>query len=342
MPLTPLTAGVTIAGSVVTQTYSELAPFQLDRSSVSLERRYANGESSFADLDDIRVHYRDEGPRDAPVLVCLHGTCSSLHTWDGWVDHLRDEFRIIRMDLPGFGLTGPRENRHTLEGLIESVGDLCDHLGVSDVAVAGNSLGGGIAWRLSVARPDLVSRLVLVDPGGASLLSHIARHYQQLGSSFLTRYATPRVAVRMVLRDAYGDSSKVTDDLVNRYYDLLLRTGNRRALLELASNYRHDHFPEQSSPIRETEGPVLPSTCEPSPSIMDDHEMTDIDVPTLFQWGSEDTWLPESFGRDLASRVPDSEFLTYEGIGHVPMEEAPEQTADDVAAFLSTGTAVSR
>lgn len=335
MPLTPLTAGVTIAGSLATQTYSELIPFQPDRSRRSLERKYANEASEFVDIGDVELHYRDEGSKDAQPLVMLHGTCSSLHTWDDWVSELADEFRLVRLDLPGFGLTGPRESRHTLQGLIDSVGALCDHLELSDVAVAGNSLGGGVAWRFSQARPELVSQLVLVDPGGASLLSHIARHYRTFGTDILPRYATPRMAVRLLLRDAYGDTSKVSDDLVTRYYELLLRSGNRRAVMELASNYRDDYFPENGS-ITTTNGPALPSRCEPSPTILDEYEMADISVPTLFQWGSEDTWLPEPFGRDLAERIDNSRFITYGGVGHVPMEEAPEITAADAAAFLSS------
>jgi len=331
--LSPLTAGVTLAGSIARETYSEFVPFQLDRSSRTLERRYTNGDSAFLDLGDVQMHYRDEGPRDAPVVVALHGSCSSLHTWDGWAERLSDRFRVVRLDMPGFGLTGPRESRHTLEGLIESVGALCDELGLEEVAVAGNSLGGGIAWRLAVERPDLVERLVLVDAGGATLLSHIARHYRTLGVEFLTRYATPRMAVRMLLRDAYGDTAKVTENLVTRYYDLLLHSGNRRAVMDLASNYREDHFPPER-PVPGTDRVALPSTYDPSPSVLDGYDIADVSVPTLFQWGSEDTWLPESFGRDLAAHVPDSQFVTYEGVGHVPMEESPESTATDVAAFL--------
>lgn len=334
MVLSQLAAGVSLAGSVARGTYSEFVPLQPDRSSRSLERRYTNDVSAFLDLDDARVHYRDEGPRDAPTLVALHGTASSLHTWDGWVERLTPAYRVVRLDMPGFGLTGPRDGRHTMAGLVETVGAVCDELGLTDVAVTGNSLGGGVAWRLAVERSDLVSRLALVDPGGATLLSHIARHYRTFGTDLLTRYATPRMAVRMLLRDAYGDPSKVTADVVTRYYDLLLHSGNRRAVTELAGNYRDDHFPAKQ-PIPETDGPVLPSTCDPSPAVLDGYDISDVEVPTLFQWGAEDTWLPVSFGRSLAARVPDSKFVTYDGVGHVPMEEAPESSAADAAAFLA-------
>jgi pimeloyl-ACP methyl ester carboxylesterase len=330
--LGPLTAGVALAGSVVDNTYSELVPFQFDRSPRNLEQRYTNEASEFVELDDVRVHYRDEGPRDGPVLVAIHGTGSSLHTWDEWVERL-DGVRVVRLDMPGFGLTGPREKRHTLERIVETVGQLCDHLELSDVTVAGNSLGGGVAWRLSLERPDLVERLVLVDPGGASLLSYIARHYRTLGTDFLPRYATPRMAVRMLLRDAYGDTDKLTDDIVKRYYDLLLRSGNRRAVMQLASNYREDHF-TGDDPIQDTTGPVLPSTCKGRPEVLDGYSLEDVSVPTLFMWGTEDGWLAPDFGRELAAKVEDSRFIAYEGVGHVPMEEAPAETTADLVEFL--------
>ena len=333
MVLSPLAAGVSLAGSVARGAYSEFAPFQPDRSSRVLERRYTSDTSGFLNLGDVRVHYRDEGPRDAPVLLCLHGTASSLHTWEGWTEQLTEEFRVVRIDMPGFGLTGPRDARHTLGGLVESAGAVCEELGLTDVAVTGNSLGGGVAWRLSLDRPDLVSRLALVNSGGATLLSHIARHYRTFGTDLLTRYATPRMAVRVLLRDAYGDPSKLTDDTVSRYYDLLLRSGNRGAVVALADNYRDDHFPDER-PIPETDGPVLPSTCDPSPGVLDGYDISEVSVPTLFQWGAEDTWLPESFGRTLSARVANSRFVTYDGVGHVPMEESPGPSATDVAAFL--------
>lgn len=335
MPLTPLTTGLSLAESVATRTFNELSPIQPDRPVSALERQYTNEHSEFMELPGARVHYRDEGPRDGPTLLALHGTFSSLHTWDGWTDHLRDEYRVVRLDMPGFGLTGPPEGRHTVERLTQSVGLFCDELDLEDVTVAGNSLGGGIAWRLAVKRPDIVSGLVPVNAGGATLLSNLTNNYMAFGADFLPRYATPRMAIRMVLNNAYGDTSKITPELVGRYHDLLLRTGNRRAALDIARNYREEHYPGDAH-LSEMRAPILPSAYDPSPSVWDDYNITDVDVPTLFQWGTEDTWLPVSFGRELADRIPDSRFETYEGVGHAPMEEAPAQTAPDVAEFMAT------
>lgn len=230
----PLTTGIEMAQSVVSETYSEIVPFQPDRTRRNLEREYLTDASRFVDVDGTEIHYRIEGCETGPTVLLIHGTYSSLHTWDGWVEELADEYRLVRLDMPGFGLTGPRaDGPNRLEGLIESVAKFCDELELSELAVVGNSLGGAVAWRLSIDRPDLVSKL--------------GRKYTPLGSELLPRYATPRSVIRLILKDAYGDPSKVTPDVVRRYHDLLLRSGNRAAVIEIASNYQREHDDEHSS-----------------------------------------------------------------------------------------------
>jgi len=321
------------ASELIGDAYTEFALFQPDRSPSSLEQQYTNEASAFLDLGDARVHYRDEGPRDAPVIVMLHGTYSSLHTWNPWVRRLSEEFRLVRLDMPGFGLTGPRRGRHTLYELVRTVGAVCDELGVETVTVAGNSLGGGVAWRLGIERPDLVSGLLLLNAGGATLLSILSGNLVALTGPSVQRYLTPRMFVRLFLLDAYYDASQVTDDLVRRYHDLMLRRGNRRAVVEIGRNYETDHLEGSVQEIG-TRIPRVPSAHDPKPHVWDDYDIADVTVPTLFQWGSEDTWLPESFGRELADRVPDSQFITYEPVGHVIMEEDPDRTATDAADFV--------
>lgn len=336
MPLLPVTAGLTVASSIATETYNEFVPVQFDRPRSTIERKYTNEASSFVELDGARVHYRDEGTRDGPVVLALHGTYSSLHTWDGWVEQLRDDVRVIRMDMPGFGVTGPREEgEHTLSALIETVATFCDEFDLSDITLAGNSLGGAVAWRLAIDRPDLVSRLILVDAGGATLLSNLADNYRSLGTNLLPRYLTPRLVTRLALNDAYYDTSKVTGDLVNRYHDLLLGSGNRRAVMELARNYKETYIDEETADLSDVGTPILPSSYHnPTPVVHDPYDIADVEAETLMQWGAEDTWLPVSFGRELAAKVENCRFVTYEEVGHVPMEEAPERTSLDAAAFI--------
>jgi len=293
------------AGRTAQEKYAEFVPFQPDRPGSPLERRYTNDASGFVDVDGARVHYRDEGPRDAPVLLAVHGVYSSLHTWDGWVDEL-DDVRVVRLDLPGFGLTGPNESReYGLSYYVDFLAAFCAELNLDRVALAGNSLGGAIGWRFAVTHADRVEKLLLLDAGRQQLLPREAEVFTSPGLDLVPRYFTPRATTRAILRDAYGDPSELSAETVRRYHDLLLRAGNRRAVIQLAR------------------------AAGPAP-----FDPTAVDCPTLVQWGQADDWLPPELGERFATEIPDARLQTYPGVGHIPMEEAPERTARDAAAFL--------
>ena len=290
---------------IACEKYAEWGVFQPDVPGSVLERRYTNEASEFLEVGDARVHYRDEGPRDAPVLLALHGVYSSLHTWDGWVDALAD-VRVVRLDLPGFGLTGPNDTReYSLGYYVELLDAFCGALGLDEVALAGNSLGGAIGWRFAVTYPERVERLLLLDAGRQQLLPPEGKLLTSPGFDVVPRYFTPRATTRAILRDAYGDPERLTHDVVRRYHDLLLRTGNRRAVIKLAQNA--------------TPAPFDPDT---------------VPCPTLIQWGEKDEWLPLSLAEQFADEIPDATLRTYAGVGHIPMEEAPTETARDAARFL--------
>jgi pimeloyl-ACP methyl ester carboxylesterase len=287
------------------ENYAEWALFQPDIPGSWLERRYTDDASRFVDIDGARVHYRDEGPSDAPVLVALHGVYSSLHTWDGWVDAL-DDVRVIRLDLPGFGLTGPNADReYSLSYYVDFLNAFCEALALPDIAVAGNSLGGAVGWRFAVTHDQRVRKLLLLDAGRQRLLSPEAQLLTAPGFALVPRYYTPRVSTRAILRDAYGDPTKLSADVVRRYHDLLLRAGNRRAVITLAQN-------------------VSPAPFDP----------TAVTCPTLVQWGERDDWLPPSLAEQFVDEISDARLRTYPGVGHVSMEEAPVETATDAEAFL--------
>jgi pimeloyl-ACP methyl ester carboxylesterase len=245
--------------------------------------------------------------------VLLHGTSASLQTWDGWARALRGEHRVIRMDLPGFGLTGPSANNdYSIEAYLQFTLHLLDTLGVRRFSIAGNSLGGEIAWHVAAAAPERVSQLVLVDAAGyPSSSTSVPIGFRMARTPWLSWMMTrilPRAVVRSSVRNVYGDPARVTDSLVDRYYDLTLRTGNRASLpLRFA----------QSRPGADT------------------LHLRDLRLPTLVLWGDRDRLIPPEnaarFGRDISG----SRVIIYRGLGHVPQEEDPARTAADVRAFLS-------
>ena len=124
-----------------------------------LKARWARPPSRFIAVNGMQVHLRDEGPHDDPApIVLLHGTSASLHTWDGWAQALREKRRVIRFDLPGFALTGPNpDNDYSIDAYVRFVKAVMDELGVQRFVIAGNSLGGQVAWAATAALPDRVT-----------------------------------------------------------------------------------------------------------------------------------------------------------------------------------------
>jgi pimeloyl-ACP methyl ester carboxylesterase len=285
-----------------------------DRPLESLTARWAQAPSQFMSIDGMQVHVRDEGPRDDPQpIVLLHGTSASLHTWDGWVEVLKGTHRVIRADMPGFGLTGPApDGNYKMPIYSHFVLSLMDTLGVKQAVLAGNSFGGAVAWKTAVDYPDRVSKLVLVDSAGYAYTSASVPIGFKLARipelKPLTANLLPRMMIESSVRNVYGDPSKVTPELVDRYYELTLRAGNREALTERFAQSPAGEFEAQIKQVRQ---------------------------PTLIIWGASDHLIPlenaDRFKQDIAR----SRLTVFDGLGHVPHEEDPARTAAAVQAFLA-------
>lgn len=261
----------------------------------------------------MQVHLRDEGPRDDPSpLVLLHGTSASLHTWDGWAQALKGQRRVIRFDLPGFGLTGPfPDGDYRPANYARFMGALLDKLGIARCVLAGNSFGGHVAWQAALAQPKRVEKLILVDsagypfrPDSVPIGFRIAR-IPVLNQAM--RVTLPRSLVESSVRNVYGDPGKVTPGLVDRYYELTLRDGNRDALVR-----RFVQFPS---------GP-------------DAHRIAELKIPTLILWGGLDRLIPPADAARFQHDIAGSELVVFPRLGHVPHEEDPAGTSAAVRKFL--------
>ncbi|RZL39774.1 MAG: alpha/beta fold hydrolase [Rubrivivax sp.] len=275
-----------------------------DRSLESLVPRWAPPPSDFVELDGLLVHFRDQGPTSDPLpLVLIHGTGASLHTWEAWATELAPTRRVISFDLPGFGLTGPNaEGDYRDARYVAFVRQLLTRLGVGRAIVAGNSLGGEIAWQLALADPARVAGLVLIDAAGHAfepeslpLGFRVAR--TPVLREFM-RWVLPRRAIEASVVDVYGDPTRVTSALVDRYYELTLREGNRVALMQRM---------DQLAP-----GPV--------------ERLPEIKVPTLILWGGKDRLIPPRWGEAFRQAIPGSRLVVFPNLGHVPQEENPAAT----------------
>jgi pimeloyl-ACP methyl ester carboxylesterase len=303
-----LLALVVIVGGVVAWAW---AP---DRPVDTLKLRWAPPPSQFMVVEDMQVHLRDEGPRDDPhPIVLLHGTSASLHTWEGWAQQLKTSRRVIRFDMPGFGLTGPNPSGdYTLGAYVRFVDDVMARLDVRQAVVAGNSLGGEIAWLLAVHHPDRVAKLVLVDAGGYPFKAEgmpigfkIAR---VAALRPLMTHLLPRQMIESSVRSVYGDPSRITPELIDRYYELTLREGNRAALAERFAQ----------SPIGQYAS-LIPQ----------------VQQPTLILWGGRDHLIPPENARRFAHDIAASRAVMFDDLGHVPQEEDPVRTLAAVRSFIT-------
>lgn len=284
-----------------------------DKTVAELSPRWAVVPSQFMTVDGQQVHIRDEGLKSDPVpIVLLHGTSASLHTWQGWTEALQQKRRVIRFDLPAFGLTGPFNNRdYSIEHYTKFVQQVLAQLKVEQYVLAGNSLGGNIAWHVAVVAPQQVKQLILVDAAGypyqAKSIPIGFRIAQIPVLNKMMEYTLPRNMVEASVRNVYADPNKVSSELVDRYYDLTLREGNRQALV--------DRFKQISA--------------------SDSEKVKQLTMPTLILWGKQDQLIPVEYAQHFQQDIKGSQLVVFDNLGHVPHEEDPQQTVSAVMKFLA-------
>jgi len=280
----------------------------LDRA--ELMQRYGAPSQRVVEVDGLGIHYQDSGSPDAPAVLLLHGFGSSLQTWDAWTPQLALKFRVIRLDLPGFGLTGesPTQNYSEGQDLATLVG-FVNKLNLSSYSVVGHSMGGKMAWSLAAAQPDRVKALVLMAPDGFSPQAQWGtKPYEVPAVMGLMKYALPKYFVRGFLDAAYADPQGVTDQTVTRYHDMLRAPGVRTAILDRADQT---------------------VSTDPIP------RLKQIKAPTLLLWGEQDQMIPSSNAASYAAVMPHARTVVLPKLGHVLQEEQPEIGLAKVDAFLS-------
>ncbi len=274
-----------------------------------LKDKYAYPSSSFISIDGINVHYRDVGKGEAILLI--HGTGASLHTWEKWIDILSPGYRVISFDLPGFGLTGPDPNHNYQISRYTAILDsLMVKLKVDSFHIAGNSLGGLVAWRYTSQFPQKILTLNLIDAAGLPQPGKKPPFIFQLAKlpviSTLMQKVTPKSIIKNSMLDVYKNDQLVTEKLIDRYFELSLREGNRTA------------FVKRMSQLNEK---------------LDINDLKKITAPVLIQWGKDDRWIPLAKGYEFKKLIPQAELKIYDS-GHVPMEENPMETVEDYVIFL--------
>lgn len=288
-----------------------------DRPVQALTERWAKPPSEFLPLSGMQVHFRDEGPKDDPLPILLvHGTSASLHTWNGWTEVLSKHHRVIRFDMQGFGLTGPHpQGKYRIEDYAETLVKLMDTMNIDTAIVAGNSLGGYVAWSTAVLYPERVAKLVLVDSSGYPFQSESVpigfRISQSPVLNYLLGNIMPKSVVKSSLENVYGNPENITEDLVDRYFELNIRAGNRAALAQRFVETKAGQLADRVGELTQ---------------------------PTLIMWGEQDRLIPISVGQRFHREISHSQFISFGHLGHVPHEEDPQVTVDAAEAFLHGNT----
>jgi pimeloyl-ACP methyl ester carboxylesterase len=269
-----------------------------------LKKKYANEFSKFIEVDGMQVHYRDEG-KGTPIVL-IHGTASSLHAWNDWAEELKKTHRVLRMDLPAFGITGANANAdYSIQNYTRFLQEFLSKVNVDNFYLVGNSLGGNIAWDYAAEHPEKVKKLVLIDASGLPTnkpqpwIFKLAKT-PVLNSLFL--YVTPKAVIKDNMEQVYHDDSKITDELITRYHEMALRTGNRQAFIDRAKT---DFKLGEKSNLE---------------------KLKSIKTETLLLWGENDLWIPLDNGKRMNSLLENSKLVVIKNSGHVPMEENPTES----------------
>lgn len=283
-----------------------------------LEALYEQPVSEYARLPNgLLVHYTDEGPRDAPVLLLVHGLASASQSWMAWRDDLKEDYRVISVDLPGHGLTRVLETTDlSTAGLVDFLSRFSTRLNLDEFVLVGASLGGHIGWEYALRHSDNLSGLVLIAPAGLSSPDE-AREHAALASdivnnpvvSALAVTLDPAIAIRRGFVAASGEAAP--NETVRQYTDFARAPGHREALLRVSA--RTDGASDDAL-----------------------ERLQSLSLPILVLQGEGDEIVPADHARRFVEAVPQAELVIYTDVGHLPHEQIPDVTLTDLRAFLNT------
>ena len=261
-----------------------------------------------------RIYYRDQGLPDGPVLFLLHGGNSSMQTWNGMINVLASSYRIISFDLYGHGITGKQPNDdYSASAFIEGAVKVLDAAGIDQAVWVGHSMGGWLTWRAALSVPERVAGVVLMDASGAQGgqkpdLYLAAKLMKSPFMQKLAEYITPRFIIKSTIEENYADTSKITDQLIDQYWELFRFPGNRAAIAHRVNTSRE---PEMWNKVNQ------------------------ITQPTLLMWGERDVIVPFSDAALFKEKIPHSTLVSYPNLSHLPMEEAPIDVATDIDQWMN-------
>lgn len=255
-----------------------------------------------ATINGAMMHFRDDGPRDGPVVMFANSLGTDMRVWDPVLAHLPSGLRVVRYDKRGHGLSELRPAPYFMGDLVADAAGLLDHLGLRDVTFVGLSIGGIIAQGLAAERPDLVKRMVLC--------------------ATAAKIGTPQMWQTRIDGLRADGIEAMADDILERWFSRTFRRDRSDDLAlwrAMLTRVPLEGYIGCCGAIAETD--LLESTAQ-------------LRLPTLAIAGSEDGSTPPDLVRETAGLIDGAEFHVIRGTGHLPGIEQPKTVADLIARFM--------
>ena len=263
-----------------------------------------------ASIDGVNLHYQEKG--NGTPLILIHGFTSSTYSWKDVFEPLSKNFRVIAIDLKGFGFSDKPDGDYTRRAQSVLVTHLLDQLKIEKAWFCGNSMGGEVALNIALQIPGRVAGLILIDSAGVEVKGggSLAPGYllvPGVGRMLMALALTSDKLIREGLLKSFYDDAKVTAERVAYYHQPLKTRGGQLAALRARTQV--GEFPVE---------PMLGS----------------ITAPTLLMWGVEDELIPVEAGRKMTALIKNSQLITFEKCGHLPQEEMPERVVSEIIKFM--------
>jgi pimeloyl-ACP methyl ester carboxylesterase len=276
-----------------------------------IEARYADQDSHFVEIDNVRLHYKSQG--SGPAILLVHGSLGDVADWDGWVRVLAKNYRVVRFDLPGFGISGRiRNGNYSIDRSLSLIDGLMDVIGLEQFAIAGVSYGGPVAFRYAATRTERVTALVIMNSAGVEYGKQ--RIDPETGEKAFFQAATTGISRDFIangLRGAYSNPDLVSEDLIDRKYEIANVKGRTEEGAIMINQY------VRGDPYR---------------------VLSHVRAPVLVLWGGAEKSLSQETADEFVSAVVnarDVRKVVQPGGGHWMHREHARPTARTVEGFLN-------
>ncbi|MEK7702350.1 MAG: alpha/beta hydrolase [Nitrospirota bacterium] len=255
---------------------------------------------------------------EGPPLLFLHGLFDSLHTWDPLIPYLSNSYTTYSVDLPGFGKSPlPPQWTQSLSQTVEALIQFLNQMQLSKITVVGSSMGGGMAFALAQRRPDLVDRLILINPYALPFLPEavtIARNgiFRSVLPYFLVKWVLKKVT-RSIYRRSFYNVDCITTDLIEEAVTPFLKIEQKKDLFRFLNGISLDEINQIDR--------LLPTLTQ----------------PTEILWGTHDRWLSFEHAERLQKRLPHCNVTLIPESGHLPHFEKPNEVAHEIRRLVSDG-----